>query len=400
MKKSAYGKPLLINNGNINTLRKIESIDELTIQDLVYQIPESLPISDIDESYNPVIPVCKELNTPAGAIDIFMITPNGDLVIIETKLWRNPEARRKVVAQILDYAKELANWTYEDLQREVNKRLKTKGNTLYEYSKKASSDLILSESDFVDAVSRNLRIGKFMLLIVGDGIREGAGGIAEFINRAGNLNFNLSMVEYSIYTNELGIKLALPRIIVKTIEIQKINIETAVGLTITNNVDENVSDNESTEDISLELALTRQMHLNFWTELISELEFDDPGQQMPSPSIGNNIYIYPANTKSCWISAYFAQSLKRVGVYFRFQKNNFGKPLKEYLEEYKDEIKSELGKEVIWQWEDEEKSGFVVRLPLEDIYSKENKEKIKDFFKKWLNHFVNVIRPKLKEYNT
>jgi hypothetical protein len=47
-----------------------------------------------------------------------MITPNGDIAIIETKLWRNPDARRKVIAQILDYANELSKWTYEDMQRE------------------------------------------------------------------------------------------------------------------------------------------------------------------------------------------------------------------------------------------------------------------------------------------
>jgi len=47
----------------------------------------------------------------------------GRLAVVEVKLWRNPEARRKVVAQILDYAKELSNWDYEDLQREVSKRV-------------------------------------------------------------------------------------------------------------------------------------------------------------------------------------------------------------------------------------------------------------------------------------
>ena len=60
-----------------------------------------------------------------------MVTPNGDLIVIETKLWSNPESRRKVVAQILDYAKEMSKWTYSDLQREVNRNLKTKGNHLY-----------------------------------------------------------------------------------------------------------------------------------------------------------------------------------------------------------------------------------------------------------------------------
>ena len=133
MKKSAYGTPLFIGHSDqVSSLIKIEALDELSIQDIIFQHPNCLPISEIEESYNPVIPVCKELMTTVGPLDILMVSPNGELTIIETKLWRNPEARRIVVAQVLDYAKELSSWNYEDLQREVNRRLGTKGNTLYD----------------------------------------------------------------------------------------------------------------------------------------------------------------------------------------------------------------------------------------------------------------------------
>ncbi|MEX2411312.1 MAG: hypothetical protein WD607_08090 [Candidatus Paceibacterota bacterium] len=196
MKKTAYGKPFFFNeNGQVSTLTKIEALDEISIQDLIFQYPECLPISDIDESYNPIIPVCKELNTTVGPLDILMVSPNGELTIIETKLWRNPEARRVVVAQILDYAKELSNWTYEDLQREINRRLGSKGNTLYELVKTTNSEFVLPESDFIDSVSRNLKRGKFLLLIAGDGIREGASGIVEFLSDVGHLNFIFAMVD-------------------------------------------------------------------------------------------------------------------------------------------------------------------------------------------------------------
>jgi hypothetical protein len=73
-----------------------------------------------------------EISTAAGPIDVVYITPQGRLVIIETKLWRNPEARRKVVGQILDYAKELKGWTYSDLQRETSRRTGIKGNSPYQ----------------------------------------------------------------------------------------------------------------------------------------------------------------------------------------------------------------------------------------------------------------------------
>ena len=58
------------------------------------------------------VPICTELNTPAGAIDNFLVTPKGLPVLVECKLWRNPEARREVVGQILDYAKELKSLVF------------------------------------------------------------------------------------------------------------------------------------------------------------------------------------------------------------------------------------------------------------------------------------------------
>ena len=87
----------MIANGNSVLLDSVSPFSEKKIQDLVFENPLCLPISDIDESYNPIVPVCKELRTGAGELDILMVTPNGDLLIIETKLWKNPGSRREVV---------------------------------------------------------------------------------------------------------------------------------------------------------------------------------------------------------------------------------------------------------------------------------------------------------------
>ena len=234
MKQTAYGSPIIIQNDEEFLLERSESLDEASIQNLVFKFPSCIPISEIDESYNPCISVCTELNTPAGPLDIFMVTPNGELVIVETKLWRNPEARRVVIAQILDYAKELSKWSYEDLQREVNRRLKTSGNKLYDIAKNSDPNHLLNESDFVDGVSRNLRRGKCLLLVIGDGIREGAAGIAEFLVSSGHLNFIFAMIELAIYNSEKIGQILVPRVMVKTIELQKITIDIPAGLVLTN----------------------------------------------------------------------------------------------------------------------------------------------------------------------
>jgi hypothetical protein len=117
--------------------------DEHFIQRLAFERPSCLPVSDIDPTYEKLVPVCMELKTDAGFVDALYVTPSGHIVLLEAKLWRNPEARRKVVAQILDYAKELTRWNYADLQREVSVCAGQKGNALH--------DIVVAAHGAVDA---------------------------------------------------------------------------------------------------------------------------------------------------------------------------------------------------------------------------------------------------------
>src|SRR5262245_10900700 len=89
---------------------------ENALRDLLFVRPEILPIDEIDPAVGPLVPVARELNVPGvGRIDAFLADGRGHLVIVECKLWRNPQARREVVGQILDYARALAGFSYDDL---------------------------------------------------------------------------------------------------------------------------------------------------------------------------------------------------------------------------------------------------------------------------------------------
>jgi len=110
-----HSVPLLLrsSSGSAEPLKPVthqgggDAASEAYIQALVHEHPACLPIVEIDAMFSGPVPICIELNTPAGPIDNFMVTPSGLPVLVECKLWRNPEARREVVSQILDYAKEL-----------------------------------------------------------------------------------------------------------------------------------------------------------------------------------------------------------------------------------------------------------------------------------------------------
>src|ERR1700719_4626419 len=71
-------------------------------------------------------------------------------------------------------------------------------------------------STFNDALTVNLRRGRFLLLIVGDGIREGVEAIAEYLQVHGGLHFSLGLVELPIYVTPDGSRLIAPRVLART----------------------------------------------------------------------------------------------------------------------------------------------------------------------------------------
>ncbi|WP_210168567.1 hypothetical protein [Rhizobium sp. Leaf371] len=135
-----HAAPVILRDGSTTTLRPLsltavlDGVSEAQIQDLVHRDPGSLPIDEVDPSFGNPIAICRELGTPAGAIDNRLVTASGLPILVECKLWRNPESRREVVGQIIDDAKELSRWKSSDLQREVSRRLGVSRNAMLDLS--------------------------------------------------------------------------------------------------------------------------------------------------------------------------------------------------------------------------------------------------------------------------
>lgn len=107
-------KPILLKSTGDSgiTLNRIDipprhERDEKWLQDLIATHSEILPVEEFDEVFGPAISLGREIGTAAGSIDNLYVSPKGSLTIVETKLWKNPDKHRTVVAQIIDYAKEL-----------------------------------------------------------------------------------------------------------------------------------------------------------------------------------------------------------------------------------------------------------------------------------------------------
>ena len=259
-----------------------EARREHRLRDLIFAKPEILPVQELDPSIGRLIAVTCELNVPGvGFVDVLLIDDKGRLVIVECKLWRNPQARREVVGQILDYARELARFSYDDLQREVSSSTKRTGNVLFELARAAGSTL--EESEFVDRISRDLKAGRFLLLIVGDGIAEGTRRIGEYLRSQPGLAFEFGLIELAEYrffdARTASERLIMhPRLVARTTVIERAVIRNEAPGTVIEEVRE-----ASAAAPARPASEFQQSWRSFAARLISAIRFDDPGQPPPRP---------------------------------------------------------------------------------------------------------------------
>lgn len=220
-----HSTPIIIKDNQVQSFEKValnsSLYDENWIQNLCFKNSALLPIDEIEPTFGGMIPICRELSTESGYIDLIYLNESGFITIGECKLWRNPEARRKVVGQVLDYAKDLSKWDFTKFETECIKSRKGNKTSLFKILLEFYPEI--DEATFIDNVQNNLKKGRFLLVIIGDGIRENMEELATYIHRNGNLNFTLSLIEIPIYKNPNGDEIIVtPRILAKTKEIERI----------------------------------------------------------------------------------------------------------------------------------------------------------------------------------
>lgn len=230
------GTPLWVDDSSTDATAMIRAdlrgtagqYDEAWLQDLLHRMPSVIPIEQIEPGFGRLIPLCRELPLTigggrSGALDNIYVTPGGGLVLIEAKLWRNPEARRSVVAQAMEYAAAVFRLTYEELQTAVLRARSSetqKKASLFEIA--SSVEGSIDESEFVDAISRNLRRGRAIVAIVGDGIREDIAPLAELLQSHAGHRFTFALIELAVYqTPHSDVRVIIPSVLAQTALIER-----------------------------------------------------------------------------------------------------------------------------------------------------------------------------------
>jgi hypothetical protein len=350
--------------------------NEKWLADLLFANPGAIPIQDLDPSFGPLIPLCRELRTEAGPIDVIFINANGLLTLVECKLWRNPEARRTVVAQALDYARAIKRWSYADLQRQVSAALRKPENRVFAAVEQSNPGL--DEHRFIDAVSRAMRSGRFQIIIAGDGIREDVQAITDLVNRNAASAFSFGMIEVALYRFDSSL-LIQPRVVVRTV-----TIERAVVLVRDGGEEAVVEDSEDelgTREASPDAAERRK-----WWAQLDGLTFDNP-QQEPARWVWPNNLSTPMPARGVWLSAYRSKQHGECGVFLSGRSEPLRAATLRLLEE--GALVDLPPATVVGR----DNSGFIIKRREADFAGVEEEH---CWIAETMNAFVNAIRPRLK----
>jgi len=168
------------------------------LQKYIYDNPDSIPLYDIDENIRLLI-LAREFPTQTGPIDALGIDKDGEIYLVETKLYKNPD-KRLVVAQVLDYGASLwgsnrdAGQFFATIERSL-------GGTGFDA--RVKEYFHLEDTDVIGlraTLKRNLIDGRFRFVVLMDKLHDALKHLIVFINRSSK--FQLFAVELEYYRHE------------------------------------------------------------------------------------------------------------------------------------------------------------------------------------------------------
>jgi hypothetical protein len=236
------GAPLLISGENKTSLSPCPMnvgsqhlYTEDFIQKLIDSRPDILPIHDLLPGARDLYSLGREIRVDVGGryggakdglIDNLLVTDDGHWVVVETKLWRNPESVREVVAQTLQYGmavSELSPHAFEErLRRSHHKGTRlAEGDTVAQHIRNLPRDKSSGAlaDDFEESCDRFRVAGEILLVIVADRIQPSAERFVEWMNKeVGSAPYKLGLVELCLYDLPEGGQIVIPRTLLRTRE--------------------------------------------------------------------------------------------------------------------------------------------------------------------------------------
>jgi len=179
------------------------------LQQYIAANPDAIPVYEIDEDIRLLV-LARELGTNSGPIDALGVDQNGNIYLIETKLYKNPD-KRTVVAQVLDYGASLwsSSIDFADFTMQLEKHVQKQFDTTLTDKLKDFFGLEDSELDIMMTnIQANLNGGTFKFVVLMDSLHRRLKDLIIFMNR--NSQFDIYAVELEYYKHKT-FEIIIPR---------------------------------------------------------------------------------------------------------------------------------------------------------------------------------------------
>ena len=201
------GKIVLRDGETVRVVEQTRYATEQELQDFLLNYPGLIPLDEAETGALPLMPIGREVPVASGFLDVLYIDASGLLTIAETKLKRNPEARREVVGQILEYAAALSTWSDQDVSAQAQAFLASeyapkdyRSQTFEDAVRKLvsqtspESKVELSLDDLRAMIGDGLRNGNMRLIVAVDEIHDSLRSTITFLNTHSNFQIYLLQV--------------------------------------------------------------------------------------------------------------------------------------------------------------------------------------------------------------
>lgn len=193
---------ILISTGNqgIVKLEPKEIGEEEFLQSYINQNPEVIPLDDLKDGVRLLI-LGREFPTQSGPIDVLALDQDGDLYIIETKLFKNAD-KRKVIAQMFDYGAALWNTSVEEFEENMNSASRSQfdNKSLVERVTDFLSDNEGNPEDVIRQALTHKDEGSITFIVLMDQIDQRLKMLIRYINA--NSKFDVLGVSLDFYAHE------------------------------------------------------------------------------------------------------------------------------------------------------------------------------------------------------
>jgi hypothetical protein len=200
--------------------------DEKHLRDILATNPSIIPgVSD------PRAQAVIEFPLRTVSADVVIVDSTGSITVCETKLARNPEIRRKVVGQVLEYAAKLSEMSLVDF--EESWQSSKPYISLVDAVLGASADTD-ERGTFRNAVAETLTHGRFRVLIVADALTDELRLIARYLGDHTDFEFNVLELAFAQCD---GIEILIPRVTVGTQKQSTTSTRTGVRVPIADSIE-------------------------------------------------------------------------------------------------------------------------------------------------------------------